>query len=148
MTGESLPVEKHVGSGPALAGPDSPVLVFLGTSISSLFDFATFYVLLRVFGFGQTLFQTGWFLESIATQTLVLFVIRTSGRPWRNRPSVPLAITTVLVVAIAFILPLSPVASALGFTAPPPSYFAFVIGVVALYLTVVEIAKQIVFRRL
>jgi Mg2+-importing ATPase len=116
--------------------------------ISSLFDFATFYVLLRVFGFGQTLFQTGWFLESIATQTLVLFVIRTSGRPWSNRPSVPLAITTVLVVAIAFILPFSPVASALGFTAPPLSYFAFVIGVVALYLTVVEIAKQIVFRRL
>jgi Mg2+-importing ATPase len=115
--------------------------------ISSLFDFATFYVLLRVFRFGQTLFQTGWFLESIATQTLVLFVIRTSGRPWRKRPSVPLTITTIVVVAIAFILPFSPAAGALGFTRPPLLYFAFVIVVVAVYLSVVEIAKQIVFRR-
>jgi Mg2+-importing ATPase len=115
--------------------------------ISSIFDFATFYVLLHVFRFGQAQFQTGWFLESIATQTLVLFVIRTSGRPWRNRPSIPLAITAVVVVAVAFTLPFSPAASALGFTPPPASYFGFVIGVVAIYLAVVEVAKQIVFRR-
>jgi Mg2+-importing ATPase len=116
--------------------------------ISSLFDFATFYVLLRVFRFGQAMFQTGWFLESIATQTLVLFVIRTSGRPWRNRPSVPLATTTILVVVVAFVLPFSPAGSALGFVAPPASYFAFVVGVVSVYLVVVELAKQVVFRRL
>ena len=116
--------------------------------ISSVFDFATFFVLLHVFRFGPRLFQTGWFLESIATQTLVLFVIRTSGRPWRNRPSVPLAITTVLVVVVAFILPFSPAAEALRFAAPPASYFAFVVVVIAMYLAVVEVAKQVVFRRL
>jgi Mg2+-importing ATPase len=113
--------------------------------ISSLFDFATFYVLLRVFRFGATSFQTGWFLESIATQTLVLFVIRTAGRPWRNRPSTPLAITTVLVVALAFALPFSPLARALGFARLPASYFAFVGVVVVIYLAVVELAKQLVF---
>jgi Mg2+-importing ATPase len=58
--------------------------------VSSLYDFLTFYVLLRVFHFGETLFHTGWFLESLATPTLVLFVIRTAVRPWSNRRGVPL----------------------------------------------------------
>jgi Mg2+-importing ATPase len=68
--------------------------------VSSVYDFLTFFVLLQVFHFGEALFHTGWFLESLATQTLVLFVIRTAGRPWRNRPSRPLMATTLLVVAI------------------------------------------------
>ena len=58
--------------------------------VSSLYDFLTFFVLLRVFHFGETLFHTGWFVESLATQTLVLFVIRTAGRPW-SEPSEPAA---------------------------------------------------------
>ena len=73
--------------------------------VSSAYDFLTFYVLLHVFHFGETLFHTGWFVESLATQTLVLFVIRTTGRPWSNRPSLPLTITAFAVVAIGCVLP-------------------------------------------
>ena len=61
-------------------------MLFIGP-ISSVFDFLTFYVLLRVFHADETLFHTGWFVESLATQTLVLFVIRTMGNPLRSRPS-------------------------------------------------------------
>ena len=62
--------------------------------ISSIFDFLTFYILVAVFRSSEAFFHTGWFVESLATQTLVLFVIRTAGRPWSNRPSLPLASTT------------------------------------------------------
>ena len=54
--------------------------------VSSLFDFLTFCALLSLFGAGQAMFQTGWFIESLATQCLVIFIIRTRGAPWRSRP--------------------------------------------------------------
>ena len=68
-------------------------MLFIGP-ISSIYDFLTFYVMLVLFKAGAELFHTGWFVESLATQTLVLFVIRTAGNPFRSRPSVPLTITT------------------------------------------------------
>jgi magnesium-transporting ATPase (P-type) len=71
--------------------------------ISSLYDFLTFAVLLWLFQASEPLFQTGWFVESLATQTLVLFVIRTAGNPLRSRPSPALA--TVLVVLVGVVLP-------------------------------------------
>jgi Mg2+-importing ATPase len=116
--------------------------------VSSLYDFLTFFVLLRIFHFGETLFHTGWFLESLATQTLVLFVIRTAGRPWSNRPSVPLIATTLIVVAIGAVLPWSPVAGTLGLAPLPPSYIVFLLGVVGSYLVIVEIVKRRVMTRL
>jgi Mg2+-importing ATPase len=116
--------------------------------VSSLYDFLTFYVLLRVFHFGEILFHTGWFLESLATQTLVLFVIRTAGRPWTNRPSLPLMISAVTVVIIGAVLPLTPAAGALGFGTLPPVYFLFLVGVVATYLAIVEVVKRRVMQRL
>src|SRR6202042_3044869 len=63
--------------------------------ISSIFDVLTFVALLKWFHAGEALFHTGWFVESLATQTLVLFIIRTPRSPFRSRPSVPLVITTV-----------------------------------------------------
>ena len=78
--------------------------------ISSIFDFLTFYILLAVFRSSEAFFHTGWFVESLATQTLVLFVIRTAGRPWSNRPSLPLASTTILIVIAGLVLPFSPLA--------------------------------------
>ncbi len=66
--------------------------------VSSVFDFLTFFLLYKVLGAGEGLFQTGWFMESLATQALVIFVIRTRGNPLRSRPSLPLALTSVLVV--------------------------------------------------
>jgi Mg2+-importing ATPase len=116
--------------------------------VSSLYDFLTFYVLLRVFAFSETLFHTGWFLESLATQTLVLFVIRTAGRPWSSRPSVPLIVSTLAVVAIGAALPQTRVAGALGFAPLPPAYFAFLVVVVGTYLAIVEIVKRRVMHRL
>jgi Mg2+-importing ATPase len=116
--------------------------------VSSAYDFLTFAVLLHVFHFGETLFHTGWFLESLATQTLVLFVIRTAGRPWRDRPSGPLFATTLAVVAAGVLLPFSPLARTLGLDALPASYFLFLIVVVGSYLGIVELAKGHVMRRL
>ncbi len=116
--------------------------------ISSVYDFLTFFVLYRLFHFGEVLFHTGWFLESLATQTLVLFVIRTVGRPWTDRPSTPLIATTLAVVAIGAALPLSPLAGQLGFAALPGGYLAFLAIVVVTYLAIVEIVKHRVMRRL
>ena len=99
-------------------------MVFIGP-ISSIYDFLTFFALLWLFKAPEQLFHTGWFVESLATQTLVLFVIRTAGNPFRSRPSLPLAITTLTVVLVGIILPFSPVASFLGFVPLPLDFFLF-----------------------
>jgi Mg2+-importing ATPase len=116
--------------------------------ISSIYDFLTFYVLLAVFHSGEQLFHTGWFVESLATQTLVLFVIRTVGRPWQDRPSLPLAVTTVLIVALGVMLPFSPLAPELGFVALPPAFFVFLAVATATYLALVELVKRRLMRRI
>jgi P-type Mg2+ transporter len=77
--------------------------------VSSLFDFLTFYALLHPFGAGEALFQTGWFLESITTQVLVVFAIRTRRRFFRSRPHGFLVAVALGVVAVAIVLPLLPV---------------------------------------
>jgi Mg2+-importing ATPase len=101
-----------------------------------------------VFHFGEVLFHTGWFLESLATQTLVLFVIRTAGRPWRNRPSLPLTLTTLAVVVIGSVLTQSRAAATFGFARLPPAYLVFLVAVVGTYLVLVEVVKRRVMRRL
>jgi len=116
--------------------------------ISSIYDFLTFGVLLWVFRASEALFQTGWFVESLATQTLVLFVIRTAGNPFRSRPSLPLAVTTVLVVLIGVILPFTPLASTLGFVPLPGAYFVFLGGATTTYLILVELVKRQLMRTL
>ena len=116
--------------------------------LSSIYDFLTFGVLLWVFRASEALFQTGWFVESLATQTLVLFVIRTVGTPWRSRPSLPLAMTTVLVVLIGVMLPFTPLAATLGFVPLPGAYFVFLGGVTLTYLVLVEVVKRRLMRRL
>ncbi len=110
--------------------------------ISSLYDFLTFFVLLRFFHAGEVLFHTGWFVESLATQSLVLFVIRTPRSPLASRPSTPLALTTVAIVALGAYLPYSPLAKALGFEALPAGFFLFLVGATMTYLLLVEIAKR------
>jgi Mg2+-importing ATPase len=122
-------------------------MVTLGP-VSSVFDFLTFFVLLRYFHFGESLFHTGWFIESLMTQSLVLFVIRTVARPWTSRPSGPLVATTLAVVAIGAALPYTPVAATLGFTPLPLSYFGFLFLAVGAYLALVEIVKAQVMRRI
>jgi Mg2+-importing ATPase len=114
--------------------------------ISSIFDFLTFYILLTVFRSSEAFFHTGWFVESLATQTLVLFVIRTAGRPWSNRPSLPLASTTILIVLIGLILPYSPLARRLGFVPLPATFFLFLTLGVITYLVLVEVVKARLVR--
>jgi P-type Mg2+ transporter len=101
----------------------------------------------RVFHAGDVLFHTGWFVESLATQTLVLFIIRTAGNPLRSRPSRPLAITTLVIVAIGILLPYTPLAGPLGFAPLPLLYFLFLAGMVAIYLLFVELVKRRLMRR-
>ncbi len=119
-------------------------MIFIGP-ISSIYDFLTFYVMLHYFHAGEALFHTGWFVESLATQTLVLFVIRTMGNPLRSRPSGPLAFTTVAIVVIGILLPFSPLAGVLGFARLPADFFAFLAGATLTYLLLVEIAKRKLF---
>jgi len=122
-------------------------MLFIGP-VSSVFDFLTFYVLLRVLHATETLFHTGWFVESLATQTLVLFVIRTMGNPFKSRPSAPLAVTTIAVVVFGLVLPATPLAPTLGFAMPPRAYFAFLVIAILTYLALVEVVKRRLARRL
>lgn len=121
-------------------------MIFIGP-LSSIFDFLTFFIMLHVFHAGAVLFHTGWFVESLCTQTLVVFIIRTAGNPLRSRPSLPLTITVLLVVAIGILLPYTPLAVPLGFTPLPGLYFMFLIAMVVTYLLLVELVKRPLMRR-
>jgi Mg2+-importing ATPase len=120
-------------------------MIFIGP-ISSVYDFLTFYILLVVFKSSEALFHTGWFVESLATQTLVLFVIRTAGNPLRSRPSLPLALTTIVVVLVGLAIPFTPLAVPLGFVPLPPLYFAFLGAATITYLVFVELVKRRLLR--
>jgi len=115
--------------------------------ISSICDFLTLYVLLEVFHAGEREFHTGWFVESLATQTLVIFVIRTFGNPLRSRASVALSVTVLGVVLIGAALPFTPLAAVLGFVLLPPLYLVFLAGATLTYLVLVEAVKRRLFGR-
>ena len=115
--------------------------------ISSAFDIASFAVLLWVFHATAPAFRAGWFIESIATQTLVVFVIRTLRVPFlRSRPSRTLAVSVLAVVVLGVAIPLSPMAATLGFATPPIGFMALMVPFVAVYLVVVDVAKLFFFR--
>ena len=114
--------------------------------ISSLFDFLTFGLMLGVLHAGATEFRTGWFVESLATQTLIIFAIRTRKVPFfRSRASVPLTLTSLTVVAVGVLLTISPLAHPLGFTALPLQFFGALVGFVVVYLILVEFTKKIFY---
>ena len=121
-------------------------MIFIGP-ISSLYDFLTFFVMLKVFHASQTTFHTGWFVESLATQTLVLFVIRTSANPFKSRPSKSLTVTVALIVLAGMLIPFTPLAKPLGFAPLSPLFFLFLIIATATYLLLVEIGKRVLMRR-
>lgn len=116
-------------------------MFFIGP-ISSIFDFMTFFVMIYIFSASESMFQTGWFVESLATQTLVIFVIRTAQNPLRSRPSLPLCITVFSTVLIGMYLPFSPFSTLLGFTPLPLNYFVFLISATSIYLFLVQLVKQ------
>jgi len=122
-------------------------MIYIGP-ISSIYDFLTFFVLLKFFQATEEFFHTGWFVESLATQTLVIFIIRTAGSPLRSRPSRPLTITTLLVIGIGMALPFTPPGRLLGFTPAPLSYFVFLFAATGTYLLLVELVKRRLMRRM
>jgi Mg2+-importing ATPase len=123
--------------------------MFVFGPVSSIFDFFTFWVMLVWLDAGMTEFRTGWFVESILTQTLIVFVIRTRRVPFfKSRPSVPMLIAVPVVAAIGVALPFSGLSDVLGFTALPLS-FMLVLGVmIAAYMALADVVKLFFYRAL
>ena len=115
--------------------------------VSSIFDFLTFWVMLSILHAGHTEFRTGWFVESIATQTLVIYVIRTRRVPFfKSRPSLPMLFVPTGAALVGAILPYTGLASLLGFTPLPTTFFLLLFGMVVVYLLLVELAKTRFYR--
>jgi Mg2+-importing ATPase len=114
--------------------------------ISSLFDFLTFGLMLGVLHAGPVEFRTGWFVESLATQTLIIFVIRTRRVPFtRSRPGGVITVTTFAVIAVGIVLTVSPVAHTLGFTTLPRQFFLALVVLTIAYLILVEVTKKVFY---
>jgi len=117
--------------------------------ISSIFDFVTFGIMLNVFHAGRELFRTGWFVESLATQSLVIFLIRTHRVPFfASRPSLPLLASTLAVVAVGIVLPFTPAADFLGFVPLPIKFFGVLALMILAYLALVELGKRLFYSHL
>jgi Mg2+-importing ATPase len=115
--------------------------------ISSIFDFLTFWVMLAVLHAGHAEFRTGWFVESIATQTLVIYVIRTRRVPFfTSRPSLPMLLVPTGAAMVGAVLPYTGLATLLGFTPLPTTFFLLLFAMVAAYLVLVELAKTRFYR--
>jgi len=124
-------------------------IIFLGP-ISSIFDYMTFYIMLVVFHTANNpaLFHTGWFVESLFTQTLIIHVIRTNKIPFvQSRASWPLIVSSILIVAFGAWLTVSPVAGALGFVPLPGLYWLLLAGMLVAYVALTQVVKTWYYRR-
>ena len=115
--------------------------------VSSVFDFLTSYLMLTVFHAGEALFHTGWFIESMATQVLVIFIIRTRRNPFKSSPNPLLIACSLTVVSVAILLPFTSVGEYLGFVAPPALFFLVLTALLVTYLLAVEWMKRWFFIR-
>ncbi len=123
-------------------------MLFFGP-ISSLFDYLTFFAMLYIFNAGAPLFQTGWFLESLSTQTLVIFIIRTRRIPfYKSKPSRALLFSSLGAITIALVLPFSPLGAFLRLVPPPPAFLLLLALFVGGYLSLAEVLKRLFYRRL
>jgi Mg2+-importing ATPase len=114
--------------------------------LSSVFDFLTFGALLYLFKASPEEFRTAWFIESMTTQILVIFIIRTNGRPWRNWPDPLLSASSLVALLVAMVLPFTPVGAWFGFVTPPPMMMAGIALLVVIYLTCAELLKPFAIR--
>jgi len=116
--------------------------------ISSIYDFLTYGVMLFIFHASPKLFHTGWFIESLCTQTLVIHVIRTGKVPFlESRPSRFLILTSIFIVATGIFIPFSPLAKPFGFVVPSPLYFVILFFMVITYLLLVQVVKTWFIRK-
>lgn len=119
---------------------------FVMGPLSSLFDIATFAALIGLFHVDVATFRASWFIESMATQVLVVFVIRTSAPFWRNRAHPALATSALVCLAAAMALPFLPIANVIGFAPPGALLMAILLGLVLLYLAAAEMLKPLALR--
>lgn len=116
--------------------------------VSSIFDFCTFFILFAVFNLSMAEFQTGWFMESLATQVLVIHIIRTRHFPIvQSRASALLTLSTVTAVVIAWLIPFSPLGALFNFAPLPLPIIGAIVGLVLMYLCIVEITKRIFYAK-
>jgi len=116
--------------------------------VSSIFDYLTFGVMLFVFAAPPALFQTAWFLESISTQSLIIFVIRTQRTPfWKSHPSKPLIFSTLATVIVPMLLPFTPIGGLLGLVIPPLTFYLVLAVFIISYLALAEVLKHFFYRR-
>ena len=122
-------------------------MVSLGP-VSSLFDFITFFTMLLVFNASAALFQTAWFIESLCSQTLVVFVIRSRRTPfYKSKPSKFLLASGLGIISFALILPFTPLGTLFGFVPPPPAFFAVLALILGGYLLLADVVKRWFYKR-
>jgi Mg2+-importing ATPase len=115
--------------------------------VSSVFDFMTFYVMIVILNAGHSEFRTGWFVESLATQTLVVFVIRTRRVPFlRSSPSRAMIALPIACASLGALLPFTPLAHTLGFASLPVEFFLILVAMIAAYLVLAEAVKARFYR--
>lgn len=118
--------------------------------ISSIFDYLTFFIMLYVFNCwdNPVLFHTGWFIESLFTQTLIIHVIRTNKVPFfQSWASWPLILTSIVIVAVGAWLTVSPLADTLGFVSPPSLYWGLLAVILVCYVVLTQLVKTWFYRR-
>ena len=136
---------------PWAIGEITRFILFIGP-ISSIFDYATYFVMWFVFNCqglaDAALFQTGWFVESLMTQTLIIHIIRTNKLPFlKSRASLLLTMTTILIMGVGLWLPSSPLGPALGFKALPHLYWPILFGILACYLALTQSVKMWLLKK-
>jgi Mg2+-importing ATPase len=114
--------------------------------LSSIFDLATFAILLAVFHAGPELFRTGWFVESLLTELVIALVVRTRRPFYESRPGRLLFVSTLILIAATFAVPYAPFASMLGFVPLSGALFTTIAAITAAYFAAAEVAKQWFFR--
>jgi Mg2+-importing ATPase len=114
--------------------------------LPSAFDLLTFAGLLLVFHVAPEEFQSAWFLETMATQILVIFILRTNGRPWADLPHKWLIVSSLPALLVAMALPFTPLSDWFGFRAPPAGMLLRLVGIVVAYLVSAEALKPSVGR--
>ncbi len=121
--------------------------MFIFGPISSLFDFLTFYVLFNAFSHAPNAFQTGWFMESLATQTLVIHIIRTRKIPFiESRASLALTFSTIAILIIGWVIPFTKIGTFFSLTPLPFNTILLLGGIVVCYLVVVEFGKRLFYK--
>jgi Mg2+-importing ATPase len=126
-------------------------ILFIGP-ISSIFDYTTYFVMLYIFNCWDparaALFQTGWFVESLMTQTLIIHIIRTNKIPFlQSMPSVPLILTSAIIMGVGLLLPHSGLASSLGFVELPTLYWPILLVTLLCYIFLTQAVKTILLKR-